>query len=361
MKEVEFISSKLQANQIVTYRGLSQRVKVPYANAKVILYNYFNKNRATLDGKLVIAGTKQNQFILQLVNEDIIDNEISQFDTIDEVFMYCISPKEYKYSASDLVLESLNCSIDKDNINTYYELGIIKGRDLVPASNYRNVPIKQESTKTSLHQLKDAVPDKKPKNTSTLLKSSYVSRKQEKRVPEEPPKEKYQYKSRKLNSKINKKDKVVISEDADSINEDAVDDAMKDADSTDDQIKQLTSAKTKLSDIFNDDEELQESEEPQNESEGSQEHKEPEMEVEDDEYDVKHDESIPEQPEQPVEPQYDEDGYLITYSKPKKPTAKKQREADSIKLATKLEQPQNKDKPKSKQPSVMSFFGKKKS
>lgn len=370
VKEIEYISEKLKLGDIVTYQDVAHEFGSSYKKSKVILYKFFKSNKSNFIGQFIINGVIDGSTVIKFIeSEKLIEEAVEKFDKIDDIYCYSVTPKS-EFSLKDFAIHNQKNVINTDNLSYYHKLGLIKGPELVPVTSYKtSKPPVVEPVKST------AKVESKPKKEKTIsLMSNYVSRKQKpaetsstKRTSEPP---KYQYKSRKLENK--KPEKVVVSNDVEVDEFDEFDEM-----EVDKPAPSLPTPKTKLSDIFNDDNDSEELEIEELEKESTPKEDTPQEDKQDDrniqeiedpiEETPKEPENVPEpvpEPEEPEEPQYDEEGYLITYntkkSKPKpKPRQSETKQTKEIKPPVKSAVKPTKDK-KSKQPSVMSFFGKKK-
>lgn len=373
-KEVEYVCQKLfKDNELVTYSGLSRVLDIPISRSKSILYDVFRSNKSKLDASFIIVGLKNNTKTIQFVQtESSVDSELNEFQEVLDVHIYAITLLEYSYSKSDIVTKQLDSKVDLSNLDQFYSQGHIKGPSLESSNHHiqTHAPVREEKSKVIKEEPKEVKKTNKTFNTG--LSSNYVSRKAQKpgagtditkfassatKRDTEPPK--YQYKSRKLE---NKKEKVVISDDVDPIGSDNVSGGVQKLDAE---------SKNKLAAMFDDDfsdEEMKD--EPEEDIVANTEPEESEKDVDvvmesvDDENSIMHKlpinknpTPVPEpEPEQSSEPQYDEDGYIITH-RPKKAAAKPKsavRPSKPAKPATSSSKPGNK-----KQSSLMNFFGKK--
>ncbi|CAH6721292.1 DNA polymerase delta subunit 3 [[Candida] jaroonii] len=371
VKEIEYISGQLKVGEIVTYQDISHQFGATYKKSKVILYNFYKSNKSNFVGQFIINGVIEGSTVIKFIeSEKLIEEAVEKFDKIDEIYCYSVTPKT-EFSLKDFAIHNQKNVINTDNLNYYHKLGLIKGPELVPVTSFKTSKLTvAEPTKTSTTTKEVST---KPKKEKTIgLMSNYVSRKQKpadtagsKRAADPP---KYQYKSRKLENK--KPEKVVVSNDLEADEFDEFDDMEVDT-----PAPSVPAPKTKLSDIFNDDdddeEDITEGQKEENTKiqESEQEEAIPEPEAETKEASVEPQvEPEPEaesETQEPQEPQYDEEGYLITYNTKKPKSKPKPKPRTTTETKTEIKQPVKsavkvtKDK-KSKQPSVMSFFGKKK-
>ncbi|WEJ94418.1 hypothetical protein PSN45_001902 [Yamadazyma tenuis] len=387
-KEVEYISDKLfKDNSIVSYSQLSKDLGVPLSRSKEILYNFFKSNKTKLNASFIITGTVKGAIELKFVEfEDQVNEHLKAFDKVSSVHIYSLSLSEFKYSVKDLVLNQLKIQVSVDKLDYYYDLGMIKGPALVASSNSLLQPVKAEVVPINNSARSPTNVKQEPKKFNTGLSSGYVSRKQQKPAPigsditkmastkrKAEPVPKYQYKSRKPATQ--KPDKVVMSHDYDNDDEHADLDVAK---------KITKEDKTKLSAMFEDDfsdndGNVNELEEPimaeDNEDENVELFKMEADEAKPAEVGVEEVEAPEEgmtnfELEQPQEPEYDEDGYIITH-RPKPKANKAAKSANKPKAPSQNNAPteigsappSSKIAPKTgnkKQASLMNFFGKKK-
>jgi DNA polymerase delta subunit 3 len=381
-REIDFISGKVfRDNKIVTYSEVSKELSVPFSRAKKTVYEFYRANKSKLTASFIITGTKGGIKTVQFaLNESIVDYEIEKFDNVTEVHIYGVSPLEFSYTVRDVVLNVLEKKVDYERLGDYYKQGMIQGPELVdaettagsdikPPSALANTKLTTNTTKASPTTEKSTDTEKKTKTFNTGLSSGYVSRKPQKpqqgndiskfvkgKRPAEEEKPKYQYKSRKLE----KKDKVVMSED----HEDHEDDKEEEPG----VVEMDAGTKSKLSAMFDDDfsDDEPPKEEPKEEPEIVSEDVETPQAVQDPVEETTDPAEVGKsvEDEKEVAPEYDEDGYFIHKAKPKpktkgKPATKVVKPTSSKPTTSKPTKSAGKGGNK-KQSSLMNFFGKQK-
>ncbi|PVH16666.1 uncharacterized protein CXQ87_004962 [Candidozyma duobushaemuli] len=207
--QVRYIADKLDSHT-VTFSSVSRDLNVHNSQAKRILYAYYSSNKEKLNALYVASGTQGTKTVVKIV-ENPDENYLSDsFDQVGSIHIYSISQNKFSFSTSDIALEQLRRPVDFDKVESYYELGMIRGRPLKTVSAQAAPRSKVESKPKLQYQ------SRKEKPQASLL-SNYVSRKEEKKQKEDDSKKRkpeqssgYQYKSRKMESK-QPKERVIVS------------------------------------------------------------------------------------------------------------------------------------------------------
>ncbi|RLV96272.1 hypothetical protein JA1_000414 [Spathaspora sp. JA1] len=240
-KEVEYLANEIFQNEKpVTYHKFSRQLNIPIDQAKIWLFEYYEKNRSKLAATFLITGatTTGNRSIRLSKDESNLDEDVKKFTSISTIHVYSVAQRKLNFTNNDLALEESRFPSHISNLEQYQKNGIIIGPKIVvsdvPAvAKAAAVQPPRSSTKESSEP-----PQAKPRSNvrSSTISSSYVSRKAQPKVESKPssisshytsrkiekeqviPQKRalteptgYQYKSRKLEPKT-PKDRVVIAD-----------------------------------------------------------------------------------------------------------------------------------------------------
>lgn len=364
--ENEYISRKIfKDNQIVSYSQLSKDQNIPLSKAKAILYEFFKSNKQRLNASFIIIGYKNSIKNIQFVPQETqVNDALERFDYVSSVHIYAVNLNEFDFAIGDVVLSQIESLQDE----TQYERGVIRGPPLVEAGGASDSAAGATvgTNSAAVTTPKSKPEPEKPKSFNSTLSSNYVSRKAKPSPKHQTTAPKYEYKSRKIQNQPPKREKVVISQIDD---DDDVDISKRTIDKD---------ANKKLSAMFDDDdfsdEEPKQKELEVSEMEVDEVDKVPESlakreELEEPKEDQMEDiqepapELVAESEPEPVAPEYDAEGYLIT-RRPAKPSSKGSSKNGAATKPTEAKTAKStgsaKSKNTKKQASLMNFFGKKK-
>lgn len=223
--QVRYIADKLDSHT-VTFSSVSRDLNVHNSQAKRILYAYYSLNKEKLNALYVASGTQGTKTVVKIVENPDENYLLDLFDQVGSIHIYSISQNKFSFSTSDIALEQLRRPVDFDKVESYYELGMIRGRPLKTVLAQAAPRSKVEPPKPKPEPKKEApkveskpklqYQSRKEKPQASLL-SNYVSRKEEKKQKEDDSKKRkpeqssgYQYKSRKMESK-QPKERVIFS------------------------------------------------------------------------------------------------------------------------------------------------------
>ncbi|KAG2735233.1 hypothetical protein G9P44_001447 [Scheffersomyces stipitis] len=385
--EVEYLASTLIKNeQPVTYQSLSRELGVHVNHAKLVLSEFYEKNKDKLTASFVITGRNSNRTLIKLSrNEETLENDVAQFDRVTTIHIYCVHSKQVIFSNNEIAFEELKHPIDSSKTEIYIKNGLIKGPTVkevekstlpiptptktsatrppasVPTSTAAK-PAKSAGITSSYVSRKQAANDKK---VNTL--SNYTSRKEEsKRKPVEQASSGYQYKSRKLDTKT-PKERVIVSNHGPDDDVEAEDDFVPTSKSAskkgdleklfedefsdfeDDSVLDNAEPIAVDDNIVNEVEKLEVNDETASQTSpqitSRQQSTEPE--------------SLPEkEEEEEITQEVDEDGYIVT-SKKARPSAVKPAAKRTFSPASSAAKKAKATSGKKTQTNLMSFFGKK--
>ncbi|KAK6460916.1 DNA polymerase subunit Cdc27 [Scheffersomyces coipomensis] len=400
--EVEYLSSQLfEKGKLVTYKTLSRALNVHINHSKLVLFEFYERNKSKLSAKLVITGKDNTGTLIKFIDdesEEVVKSHLNSFTVeINTIQVYSINPKDLILDQSnhnEIIQQSREFPIDLANLDKYYHNGLIKGPKVVPVEqstikqNYIPPPTTNTNTTTT-----KSIKKEEPKIKSSGLSSAYVSRKEKpaarsntlsnytsrkaenagtKRSSTEPSSGGYQYKSRKVESKQPKERIIVSSHNDDDDDEDEDVEEVEEVDV--EEVKPIKS--TQIQDLFANEEwsDFEEDAPAKDEPivveeeivkkkpvEKAESDKDPQQQEQPNEANVEESQNAPEQPQQEEDmtTEYDEDGYIIT--KKKKPIAKP---APSRNVKRMISPPPTTSKSKKskdgKNQSILSFFGKNK-
>ncbi|ODV81401.1 uncharacterized protein CANTADRAFT_43803 [Suhomyces tanzawaensis NRRL Y-17324] len=363
LSEVEHLSSQLFKEELpVTYHTLSRNLGIHTTSAKTILSEFYDKNKDKVSASFIITGKSETGPLIKLsASETKLVEDIKKFLSVNTVHVYCLTPKQNEYTTYSIAFEELKFPTVFDKAQDYYKNGMIRGPEVKEMVRPSAVAPVREAIKSEPASRATTTPaTSKPKVKSAGLTSGYVSRKQAakpattlsnyKSRKEENTATKrqaestgaYQYKSRKTEAKT-PKERVIVS----SVDDGDV--AIEDSPAQ----KADSEALAKMFDDFSDFEE-DEAEAAAEKGEPDEQISAPEPEIEEtkpstvEEMFVPEEEEVEENPsseslaasEPPKEDTVDDDGFVVTYRKPK--ANQKTAPGDG----------------KKKQASLMSFFSK---
>ncbi|KAG7661048.1 uncharacterized protein J8A68_005420 [[Candida] subhashii] len=369
-REVEYLANEIIQNERpVTYHKFSRALSIPINQAKLILYEYYQKNADKLTASFLITGiTPSGDRLIKLSeDESTLENDMQKFETILTIHIYCINSKVLKFTYSDIALEEKRFASDHTKIKEYERNGMIAGPPItikdvkvtknIPSSPVAPAPVakrrttetklaatatttKPATTSSSYVSRKQQQQEEQPAARTKTLMSNYTSRKSEpektspprKRAATEPAKQQFEYKSRKKTAN-EPRERVIFADhdDADNVNDKDED---HEPESGSRQTKINTSALEKLfesdfSDDDNDNDVAMETPEPEKEKEQPiliSEDSEPEphketspivADIEPESIPIEEEDQsqVEEEEQETMEKKIDDDGYITTVRK----------------------------------------------
>ncbi|KAF3992157.1 hypothetical protein FT663_01292 [Candidozyma haemuli var. vulneris] len=236
--QVRYIAEQLESHS-VSFNTVSRDLNLHTAQAKQVLYAYYSSNKEKLNALYVVTGVQGSKTVVKVV-DNVDDGVMSEvFDKVNSKHIFSISQNKFSFSTSDIALEELRRPVDLENLDVYYEQGMIRGRPVKKASVKEGFRPRAEPAKPKPkpEPKKEAAPppqaESKPKlqyqsrkeKPQPSLLSNYVSRKDEKKQKDAEKSGStvdkrsrpdqgsgYQYKSRKL-EKQQPKERVIVSHD----------------------------------------------------------------------------------------------------------------------------------------------------
>lgn len=362
---VEHLANVLfESKKPITYSSFARDRRIHVNNAKTILHEFYKANIERLQGTFIISGSSAdgNTLVKFAKTENSLLEHIKAFKKVNTIHVYLLHLKEISLTTTDIALEDTKHRIALTEIDKYEPLGLIKGPELVIASE-KTVPQSAAPKLTEKQPPSTAGKTAKPAVKSEKfsgLTSGYVSRKANAAQPSKAKpaqtKPTYQYKSRKA-EKLQPKERVIQStpEVDPEEKEEEVDEIPRKTPQTD--LNQL------FMDDFSDEEPPKQDESGDVAMEEVEKHDSAEPSAEPEQQDVEMSSSAETTPapEPAAEAaatnfdEVDEDGYVVARKNPEPSKPQKQ----ALKVPTKRSVPQKSSGKKAKtQLSLMNFFGK---